>query len=81
MAIHKVWNKKKMKNEFAISAYQAWCPGVYETESAANYAFRFDDDDLSALQDRKDREAGGTGGVITTEDLRELRRELKAQEV
>lgn len=37
--------------QYQISSYQVWRPGVYDSERAARYAFRFYDEDLQALQD------------------------------
>ena len=44
MAIHKV------DDGYVISAYRIWRPGLYDTERAANYAFRFKDEELADLQ-------------------------------
>lgn len=56
--------------EYQISSHDVWRPGVYDSERAARYAFRFDDGDLQALQD-----SVNPGGIITFEMLRGLRRQ------
>lgn len=43
--IHKLGEK-----EYCISSNQVWLPGVYESERAAKYAFRFNEDELDLLQ-------------------------------
>lgn len=67
MAIHQV------DNEWVISAYRVWRPGVYESERAARYAQRFSDDELTAAQAAANEKVGGAGGVITFEQLREVK--------
>lgn len=37
---------------YVISSRQVWKPGVYATEGAARYAFRFDDEILQSIQDK-----------------------------
>jgi hypothetical protein len=59
---------------FTISSHNVWLPGVYDSEGAARYAFRFRDEDLDALQEQANAAAGGTGGVITFEMLRQTRK-------
>lgn len=57
---------------FQISSHDMWLPGIYASEQAARYAFRFGSSDLSQLSERvcsfhrEDR-------AITMDDLRELR--------
>lgn len=46
-----------------------YLPGRYDSYRAARYAFRFKNTPLYALQERKNVENGGTGGVITFADL------------
>jgi len=55
---------KTKDNLYVISSGCTWLNGVYKDEKAANYAFRFDDNDLKELQKEK--------GVITFEDLKQL---------
>lgn len=57
---------------YSISSHQVWRPGVYDSERAARYAFRFDDGVLQALQD-----SVNPGGVITFEMLRDAARKAK----
>jgi hypothetical protein len=64
MAVHET------KNGFVISSRGSWVPGVYEDRRAANYAFRFGDDNLQSLQDTLN------GGMISFEMLQDLRRIL-----
>ena len=54
--------------EYQISSHQVWRPGVYDSERAARYAFRFTDEALDALQDRI-----GPDGVVSFEMLQGLR--------
>lgn len=65
MAIH------KYEGNFVIASQGVWLPGVYESTEAANYAFQFPDEVLSALQnsanDRGDR-------TITMDDLKAARK-------
>jgi hypothetical protein len=68
----------KAGEEFVISEDEVWLPGCYETRVVAERAFKFRSDALNALQERKNREAGGSGGVITSHDLDAL--SLKADQ-
>lgn len=63
-----------VNGHYVISAYEVWVPGAYESERAARYAFRFTNEELTAAQDEANARAGGVGGVITFEQLRETRR-------
>jgi hypothetical protein len=54
---------------YVISSRGMWLPGVYETERAARYAFRFPDEVLQDLSERICRD----GRVITSADLRAAR--------
>ena len=62
----------KESGAWVISSHDVWLPGSYETEKAARYAFRFDRSQLASLQDQKNEMAGGSGGVITFDDLKRL---------
>ena len=62
----------KVENEYVISSYQVWKPGVYSSKRAANYAFRFDDSYLLELHKKKQK----LNESITFEDLQELRKTL-----
>ena len=55
----------EVKGEYTISSHGVWRPGVYASEIAAIYAFKFKDSDLSELQKEK--------GIITLEDLKLLK--------
>lgn len=57
----------KAKDVYVISSYDVWRPGAYDSERAARYAFRFDDEELEALMKKKQ--------VITYEDLKEIKHE------
>lgn len=74
MAIHQV------DDEWVISAYRVWRPGVYESDRAARYAQRFGDEELTAAQAAANEKAGGAGGVITLEQLRALKRRRPRRE-
>jgi hypothetical protein len=53
-------------NGYLISSRGMWLPGVYESERAARYAFRFPDAVLQELTER----ICHAGRVITFADLR-----------
>ncbi len=64
---------------FSISSCQVWRPGIYDSERAARYAFRFRDADLQALQDRCNAE--GEARYIACHGeaaLRDLRARMEA---
>lgn len=65
----------KVGDHFCIASRQMWRPGVYDSERTARWAFRFKDEVLSRLQDEANDRNGGTGGVITREDLERAREE------
>lgn len=67
MAIHPI--KSSGKTEYVISSHRMWLPGVYATEKAARFAFRFDYDELKKLQ-----ESLNPFGVITFADLKKLKK-------
>lgn len=52
---------------YVISSRGAWLPGVYATERAARYAFRFSNEELADLYRTRGHRP------TTTEALRELR--------
>lgn len=59
----------KVEDEFVISSYGSWRPGVFDSERSAKYASRFSDEEIRALQDK-------LGGIsIAFEDLKSLREE------
>lgn len=53
---------------FVISSGRAWLPGVYDSERAAKYAFRFPGEVLQRLQD-----SVNPGGAITFQMLQDAR--------
>lgn len=57
----------KVDNEFVISSNNVWRPGVFKTKRAANYAFRFTDEEIKSFG----------SNTITYEDLKKLRNETK----
>ncbi len=61
----------EVDGEYVISSGRVWLPGVYATERAARYAFRFSYEDLVRVN--ASRGTGDTYRPITTEALRELR--------
>lgn len=74
--IHRVAEYTKIggaekRHFYVISAYGVWLPGVYDTERAARYAFRFGDGQLRRLQDSI------RPGNITFELLKNLREHEK----
>lgn len=56
---------------FVISSGGVWLPGVYATERAARYAFRFSNEDLERIN--VTRGAGDGYRPITVECLHEWR--------
>jgi hypothetical protein len=58
---------KTSDGTFVISSRGCWLPGVYATERAGRYAFRFTDEQLSGLTERI---CAGEGRAITSDDLR-----------
>lgn len=56
---------------FVVSENEVWIPGSYATEVAARKAARMPSETLQAIQNRKNEEAGGSGGIITGADLAE----------
>ena len=60
---------KPIEGGFIASSGGAWIAGVFETEKAAKYAFRFSNKELQKLQDEKNK----TTQVITFEDLQKLK--------
>ena len=62
-----------VNGHYVISAYEVWVPGSYESERAARYAFRFTNEELTAAQAEANERHGGPGGVITFEQLREIK--------
>jgi hypothetical protein len=57
---------------YVISSRQVWLPGIYDSERAARYAFRFDDLTLAGLNDRICH-IRGENRPITMDDLRDSR--------
>ena len=53
----------KVENEFVISSNRVWKPGVFATKKAANYAFRFSDEQINSFGNK----------TITYQDLKELK--------
>jgi hypothetical protein len=58
---------------YVISDKGGWIPGVYQDIRTAKYAFKFPHSELSNLQSIENV----TSGIITFEDLQELRKQLK----
>lgn len=58
---------------FVISSSRVWLPGVYADRRAANYAFRFPDAVLLALQNAKN---DGDQSLITFADLQAARKRI-----
>ena len=54
---------------YVISEDNCWRPGSYVTRTAAAVAFSLSDETLQAVQDEKNKAAGGKGGLITMDDL------------
>lgn len=54
---------------YGISSYHIWRPGAYDSKRTARYAFRFRDEELTALQ-----KSINPGGIITFEMLQKLRK-------
>ena len=62
---------------FIISSYQICRPGVYENRRTANYAFRFSDETLQALQDSVNTRLDENERTITYEMLKEKSNQQK----
>ncbi|MGH1590540.1 hypothetical protein ACRBEV_22065 [Methylobacterium phyllosphaerae] len=62
---------QQVDNGFVVDDQDGRLPGVYATEHAARKAAQMPSETLQALQNRKNEQAGGTGGVITDNDLAE----------
>ncbi len=56
---------------FCISDHEVWIPGAFDTFETAVRAFDFTDEVLHAKQKAANERAGGVGGTITADDLRE----------
>jgi hypothetical protein len=69
MAIHPV------DGGFVISSGHTWLPGLYESERAARYAFKFPDETLSSLRNSKNVKEGAT---ITFNDLQAAKATLRS---
>jgi hypothetical protein len=67
-----VIHKLESSPGYVISSRQVWLPGIYDSERAARYAFRFDDPTLAALNDRICH-IKGENRLITMDDLRGAR--------
>lgn len=66
----------KIMNGYVISSRGCWLPGVYDSERAAKYAFRFPAEALQKLQD-----SVNPGGVITFAMLQEAARNCPRRKV
>jgi len=58
---------------YVISSHHKWLPGIYDSERAANYAFRFPIEILQNLTD-KICSVPGESRFITMDDLRLARK-------
>lgn len=61
----------QVENGFVVVEQDGRLPGFYATEQAARKAAQMPSETLQAIQNRKNEEAGGTGGVIIDADLAE----------
>ena len=68
-----------VENGYVISSHHVWLPGVYDTEKAARYAFRFPNETLEALSNRICH-INGENRNITKDDLRKTQAELSNEE-
>lgn len=59
---------------YSISSGSGWVTGIYATERAANYAFRFCDRALYEMQQQANQNETISDRVITFEDLRAYRK-------
>ena len=59
-----------VNGSYVIAEDGVWLPGSYESKEAADAAYDMPDRALAQLQERKNAEAGGCGGVISLADLR-----------
>jgi hypothetical protein len=66
---------KTRQGMWVIGSGGTWLPGVYESERAARYAFRFPDERLRALRDEvNEREPDCEKRIVTFAMLQELRK-------
>ena len=72
--IHKVKGYHDGQECYVISTHQVGVEGNYATKQAARWAFQFNCDELSELQERVNRKEQRP---ITTDDLREVYKNRK----
>jgi hypothetical protein len=73
--IYKIVDEKGM-DRYGISSGGTWLPGSYGSERAAKYAFRFKDQDLYNLQQKKN---ATDDSPISFEDLQRLHEETRSK--
>lgn len=61
--------QKTPDGTFVVAVDEVWIPGFFESFDAASQATRVSDERLEVLQEHANRRAGGTGGIITLQDL------------
>jgi len=61
----------QVENGFVVVDRDGRLPCFYATEQAGRKAAQMPSETLQAIQNRKNEEAGGTGGGITDADLAE----------
>lgn len=71
--IRKLWADDLKRDVYVISSGGSWIDGVYDSYRAANYAFRFPDEELRKLQN-----SINPNGVITFKMLQELRKHINS---
>ena len=69
---------RKLDGGYVISAYSTWLPGFYESERAAQNAFKLPRNVLESLMDAANERAGGSGGAITEADVLSALRNQRA---
>lgn len=60
----------KASDSYVIADEGGWLPGCFVTETGARRAGEaLSCEQLQAIQDRKNNEAGGVGGIISDDDV------------
>ncbi len=81
MALHPI-KTKTGEIQYIISSNQTSIPGIYDSERAAKYAFRFQNVELKKLQDKvNSHEPDYDNRVITFEMLHDLARQLRQAKI
>lgn len=64
----------KVDDGYVISLNEQWLPGLYDSEKAAESAIDLPCDQLAELMGMANERAGGSGGLITSEDIAKMKK-------